>query len=32
VRIAGSDNKIRSVEIEEGDGDHSEMRIVEDVR
>lgn len=32
VRITGSDNKIRSVEIEEGDGDHSEMRIVEDVR
>ena len=32
VRITGSDNKIRRVEIEEGDGDHSEMRIVEDVR
>jgi outer membrane lipoprotein-sorting protein len=32
LRIAGSDNRIRSVETEEGDGDHSEMRIVEDVR
>ena len=32
IRIAGSDNRIRTVETEDSDGDRSEMRIVEDVR
>jgi len=32
IRITGSGNAIHSVETEDGDGDHSEMSIVEDVR
>ena len=32
IRIAGSDNRITSVETLEGNGDRSEMRVVEDVR
>ena len=32
IRIAGSDNRIKLVETQEGNGDRSEMRIVEDVR
>jgi hypothetical protein len=32
IRIAGRSNKIYTVETEDGDGDHSEMSIVEDVR
>lgn len=30
IRISGTGNKIRVVETEDGDGDHSEMRITED--
>ena len=32
IRIAGSGNKIHTVETEEADGDRSEMSIVEDAR
>jgi hypothetical protein len=32
IRIAGRSNKIHTVQTEDGDGDHSEMSIVEDVR
>jgi hypothetical protein len=32
IRIAGSGNKVHSVETEDGDGDLSQMSIVEDVR
>lgn len=32
IRIAGSGNKVRSVETEDGNGDLSQMSIVEDVR
>lgn len=31
IRIWGDQDKIRTVETEEGDGDHSEMSIVEDI-
>lgn len=32
IRIAGSGNKVQTVETEDGDGDLSQMSIVEDVR
>jgi outer membrane lipoprotein-sorting protein len=31
IRIDGDQDRIRTVETEEGDGDHSEMSIVEDI-
>lgn len=31
IRIGGSGDKVATVETEEGDGDHSEMSIVEDI-
>lgn len=32
IRIRGSEDRIRAIETEDSDGDHSEMTIVEDVR